>query len=74
LTVLPNLYKEMDFLISESVGHSKSREVSPEVRDTLLTDSEKSKKYQDTKHKMTEQLWLGHITPISHIMQDLRFS
>jgi len=48
--------------------------VSPEVRDTLLTDSEKSKKYQDTKHKMTERLWLMHITPISHIMQDLRFS
>jgi hypothetical protein len=56
LTVLPNLYKEMDFLVSESVGLAKSREVSPEVQDALLTDSEKLKKYQDVKHKMTEQL------------------
>jgi hypothetical protein len=44
------------------------------VQDALLTDSEKLKKYQDVKHKMTEQLWLVHITPTSHIMQDLRFS
>jgi len=48
--------------------------VSPEVRDALVRDNWKSKKYQDAKHKMTEPLWLVHITPTSHIMQDLRFS
>jgi hypothetical protein len=56
LTVLPNLYKETDFLVGESVGIAKSREVSPQVQDALLTDSEKLKKYQDAKHKMTERL------------------
>jgi len=31
LTVLPNLYKEVDFLVSKSVELHQSREVSPEV-------------------------------------------
>lgn len=45
-TVLPNLYKEMaSWLVL--LDSTKSREVSPEMRDVLRTDNGKSKKYQD---------------------------
>jgi hypothetical protein len=55
-TVLPNLYKEMASWSVNLLDSTKSREVSPEVQDALLTDDGKLKKYQDAKHKITELL------------------